>query len=447
MNRHHSVRPRTPAAFAAALVLVVPTFLLAPASAAAQELPFGPNSLVLGASRDAMLCGVDLLDPNAAGLAADCGRPVARFRMIFPPTVAGGWFSNGPDGRVADEIGEIIEGVDNDLDFGLSDADRRAIIDGIPEGGWDLDGTLGFPLVTFAIGRVGVEVSKTLRIAGTVPRDLAALILEGRSPDRSDYDIEAFDLSVLGVTRYTVGYARDLGPGWTVGGSASLHTGTINGYYQAGPVTYDQATGDAEFDITGGFAGGAALEDELFGFRLPDGAGLSLDLGTRYSRSRVTMAVAVENLLSGMWWPERTLVTETHVRAATDGDLTVEAHTDTVASPTGAAASLREGTDAYRPATRIRTAAAYRLDALTIGIGHVLEPGGGLLYATGDGWDIGLAIHPWEPLALQASVGRWRDRSTLGAGISVTLGSFLFQGGIRRSTAGRQAALSIGLVQ
>ncbi len=427
-------------------LLLATSLLLAP-SASAQELPFGPNALVLGASRDATLCGIDLLDPNAAGLTGECGRPVARFRMVFPPTVAGGWFSNGPDGVIADEIGTIFEGVDNELDFEFTDSDRRAIIDGIPGDGWELDGTFRFPLVAFAIGRVGVEVSRTLQLEGTLPRDLVALILEGRDPDRDDYHIGAFGLSVLGVSRYSVGYARALRPGWTVGGSASLHTGTINGYYEAGPVTYDDATGEAVFDLTGGFAGGAALEGELFGFRLPDGAGLSLDVGTRWTRSGVTVAVAAENLLSGMWWPERTLVTRTRVRAAPDGDLAVEADTDTLASPTGAVATIRDGIEAYRPALRVRTAVAYRLDALTIGFGHVLEPGDGLLYATGDGWDLGLALHPWEPLAVQASVGRWRDEATLGAGLSLTLGSFLFQGGLKRSAAGSQAAVSIGLVQ
>lgn len=426
---------------------VVAAAFLAPAAVSAQELPLGPNSLVLAASRDAMLCGIDLLDPNAAGLAADCDRPLARFRMIFPPTVAGGWFSNGPDDLVAEEIEAIVDGVDNDLDFELTGADRRAIIDGIPDGGWELDGTLRFPLVAFVMGRVGVEVSKTVQLEGTLPRDMVALILEGRDPDRADYDIDAFDLSLVGVTRYSVGYARELRPGWTVGGSASLHTGTINGHYEAGPVTYDETTGEAEFDITGGFAGGAALEGELFSFRLPDGAGLSLDVGTRYTRHGLTAALAVENLLSGMWWPDRTLVTETRVRAATDGDLATDSGRDTLEASTEAILPIRDGLEAYRPARRVRSAVAYRAGVLTVGVGHVLEPGDGLLYATGDGWDLGVALHPWRPLALQASIGHWRDRSTVGAGLSIALGSFLIQAGLRSSEFGGQAAFSIGLVE
>lgn len=402
---------------------------------AAAQLAPTPRAAGFAGAYIALARGSEAADWNPANLALP-GQP--RWSVSFPNLALTG-AANGPP------LGELRALLRDDL----SDAERQAFLDLVPETGLDFRGDIQVPWIGASIGRFAFGISSTALVDVHAARELVDMYLEARQnggldPERLG-DYQAANAAFRGVvlTSGVAAYGHAL-RSLPVPASVGLGARVVLAHGVQHGRIYDPAPDAEDVRITMLSMGG------------PTGYGVGLDVGAAARpMPGLTVGLAVENIVQAMIWRGGL---ELRAGEFTGAELSgmgpadfadrFEPHPYVPEIDPPEAAGLEETlfVGASRPRI-VRFGAAYETGGTTLGATFSQTAGSGEFHA---GWPRYLAAG-----AEQRLLGFWSLRggiaSSLSGASAVSLGSSFAMGtvhltvsAVRASGGANGAAASLG---
>lgn len=419
---------------------VLPALLVSVGTATAQVPSVSPRAHAMGGAGayDALACGGEAVAANPAALAGDCDEyPI---RAVFPPMLSVEGRGNGPGSTLWRLRGDLIDGIDADLDFDsfMDPTERAELLGGIGPDGLAHTESFALPLFVGTFGhRTAVSLTFSGHGRGNVSRDLAELLLNGYEPGRLDYSLGGTDQEL--ALHWTLGLSRgfrlgDFGVGVTAKGVA----GSLLTRWRAfePEVSLDQEM--VRSQLVGVFAGDNIASGSLFDFRAPDGWGWGVDVGVMRDIGPLRASFAVQNLVHGMSWSDELRAKTLRIEARPD-DVATELETQ-ILQPSTATLEQQITAEGFRESAGL--ARTFRL-----GLGHegsIYSIGAGGAFVQGDGWlgrgwdqrlGVGGELRPLGFLAVRASgASDLEGGRELGAGLALDMSAVRLEGALSRVT-------------
>ncbi len=383
------------------------------APAAAQLAPT-PRAAGFAGAYVALARGSEAADWNPANLALP-GQP--QWSVSFPNlglTAAVG----GPP------LGELR----TLLRDGLSDAERQAFLDLLPQTGLDFRGDIQVPWIGASVGRFAFGISSMALVDVRATWGMVDMYLEARQnggldPQRvDDYQVGSTGFRGAALTSAVVAYGHAL-PFLPIPASIGVGARAVVGHgLQHGRIYDPVLDPDAE-----------EVRIAMLSMGGPTGYGFGFDVGVAARPlPGLTMGLAVENLIQSMTWRGRLELrgghfTDTELAGMGPADFADRFEPRTyipeIDPPEAAALAATMLDGAMRPRI-VRLGAAYEIGGAALGVTLSQAGGSGRLHA---GWPRYLAVG-----AEQNLFGFWRMRggiaSSLSGASAVALGSTFTMG-------------------
>lgn len=242
----------------------------------------GANYLVLSGTSTVFSRGVDAILYNPANLSLNRGFSL---RIISPS--AGVFNRSFSLSKYNYYSGGVF----------LDDADKRDIMNSIPNTGFALLANAGVAGVELSVGGFGVSIGAFGLGKGTIPKILFDLMLWGNELDRT-YQFENMDGMAVAFLSFTSSYGKMFELG---GRNLSLGTGVryLYGFYTAYVCDATLHLLTSRYALNG---------DGFLKYRTADGGGgFALDLGLYTELSEVSrVALSLSNINTGLKWISNT---------------------------------------------------------------------------------------------------------------------------------------------
>lgn len=269
---------------------------LLPAAAGAQ-LP-NPSAVALGMGENhaALARGYSAISTNPAGLGAP-GGPGSSFALLSVRGIGG----IGPVGL--DELDAYEGGI-------VPESVRREWWNWIVEEG-SQSGSAGAELTFLAahVGRIGVQLSSTAKVAGAIGTGAAELILFGNAGltgDPADYIFEGDDVDLVIASTLAIAYGQQVleTEYGTLGLGATLKY--TMGHVMMTAENSGSALSSDPLNVQVEFA--VAQSDTLPSLdRLNQGTGVGLDLGALWTAGSLRAGLTLRNVFNTFSWDEESM--------------------------------------------------------------------------------------------------------------------------------------------
>jgi hypothetical protein len=375
-------RPRTrPAQIPAPVLVALLVSAMAPVRADAQSPSLSSRATAMGdVAYDALACGPDALSANPAALARPCPSPV---RVLVLPTLRIEAADNGAGGEIWRHRSALLDAIDQETFVDAVDpAARDAILGRIPAEGYVHRVRVHLPIAQASVGpSTAFSLTFSAEDSGRLTRDLVELALLGYEEGRTAYVLGGTEHALTGYWTLAFGHGRDY-RGTDVGITARLISGTFRTHWEASDPQVSLPEQRVTGTMVGAFAGDNLMSGNLFGFRTPDGIGLTIDIGAMRDVGPVRIGLALQNALGGMRWTRDIHMQILTVDGTLDGtefESREELYDPATAGPAERSAAEALRRDARFP-RRLRASAAWSpTPVVSLGAGAEVLVGSGQL--------------------------------------------------------------------